>query len=152
MVAFSLPVLVCPVKMPGAPMRDFTVICRRSDLDEDLGEGEAAVVEPSPMRASLAALKLALSRLRPVSSAEYAACLEYTLTARLAPLWNPVAELLVQGKDFLTVGKLVDAVRVQVNVFGEQCTHCAWRGLASTDPAHLAWLVSRASVHPYLVT
>ncbi|XP_034245094.1 uncharacterized protein LOC117647459 [Thrips palmi] len=125
---FTLPVLVCPVRLPGGPLRDLTVICRRQDLDEDLqdgvqdGRGEAGGM--SPLRAKLASLQLALSRLRPASSAEYAACLEYTLAARMAPLWNPVAESLVRGKDFLSSGKLTDAVRLRVNVHGEGGT--AW--------------------------
>ncbi|XP_021243432.1 uncharacterized protein C18orf63 homolog isoform X2 [Numida meleagris] len=43
-------------------------------------------------------------------------CLSYTLTARLAPMWNKAGHLLVQGKDFLSQTGKQNAVVLDVNV------------------------------------
>eukprot|EP00075_Anas_platyrhynchos_P018447 XP_027307700.1 uncharacterized protein C18orf63 homolog isoform X1 [Anas platyrhynchos] len=43
-------------------------------------------------------------------------CLSYTLTARLAPMWNKAGHLLVQGKDFLSRTGKQNAVVLDLNV------------------------------------
>ncbi|XP_047935189.2 uncharacterized protein C18orf63 homolog isoform X1 [Anser cygnoides] len=43
-------------------------------------------------------------------------CLSYTLTARLAPMWNKAGHLLVQGKDFLSRTGRQNAVVLGLNV------------------------------------
>ncbi|XP_052124626.1 uncharacterized protein LOC127749647 [Frankliniella occidentalis] len=113
LLVFSAPVLVCPVRSVDGPLRDLTVVCRRSELDE---QHEQLPQPPSEVRAKLAELNLTLIRVRPLSDSEYASCLEYTLQAKLAPLWSPLAMRLVQGKDFLTCGEPRDSVSLRINV------------------------------------
>ncbi|XP_074753877.1 uncharacterized protein C18orf63 homolog [Athene noctua] len=47
-------------------------------------------------------------------------CLSYTLTARLAPVWNKAGHLLVQGKDFLSRSGRQNAVVLDLSVTERQ--------------------------------
>ena len=60
---------------------------------------------------------------RPACCDDLACCLRYTLRAKLAPQWNMVGDLLLQGRDFLQVTGPVNGVRLQINVTG-QSDHC----------------------------
>ncbi|XP_074733333.1 uncharacterized protein C18orf63 homolog isoform X2 [Strix uralensis] len=55
-----------------------------------------------------------------VSPAILQTCLSYTLTARLAPVWNKAGHLLVQGKDFLSCSGRQNAVVLDLNVSERQ--------------------------------
>ncbi|XP_074679116.1 uncharacterized protein C18orf63 homolog isoform X4 [Strix aluco] len=55
-----------------------------------------------------------------VSPAVLQTCLSYTLTARLAPVWNKAGHLLVQGKDFLSCSGRQNAVVLDLNVSERQ--------------------------------
>ncbi|KAJ1521049.1 hypothetical protein ONE63_002759 [Megalurothrips usitatus] len=116
-------VLVCPVRPLSGPRRELAVVCRREDI-ADVSEVGVEAPPRSPLLDILGRLRLAVSRLRPVSDAEYSACLRYTITARLSPLWNPLGEderHLIQGRHFLSGarGRAADAVRLEVIVHGE---------------------------------
>ncbi|XP_061429140.1 uncharacterized protein C18orf63-like [Lethenteron reissneri] len=52
--------------------------------------------------------------------AEVQMCLTYTLIARLAPGWNKVGDVLVQGRDFMMKTCKQNAVGLQVNVTDKQ--------------------------------
>ncbi|XP_070575549.1 uncharacterized protein C18orf63-like [Ptychodera flava] len=52
----------------------------------------------------------------------FQSCFVYTLTAKLAPGWNKVANLFVHGRDFLTSSDKLNAVKMNMNVTNEEVT------------------------------
>ncbi|XP_077983045.1 uncharacterized protein C18orf63-like [Glandiceps talaboti] len=50
----------------------------------------------------------------------FQACYIYTLTAKLAPHWNKVGNLMIQGRDFLMSNSKMNAVKMNVTVTSEE--------------------------------
>ncbi|XP_043195196.1 uncharacterized protein C18orf63-like [Amphibalanus amphitrite] len=75
---------------------------------------------------------------RPAGPDDFACCLRYTLQAKLAPQWNVVGELLLQGRDFLQVTGPVNGVRLQVNVTEEDVCLSAQACVVRLPPLRLS--------------
>ena len=64
--------------------------------------------------------ELRLSAVAECSRAAFEECLQYTIAARVAPLWNRVGRLFVQGRDFLTTSTTMKMRATQLRVTAAQ--------------------------------
>ncbi|XP_078608774.1 uncharacterized protein C18orf63-like isoform X2 [Branchiostoma floridae x Branchiostoma japonicum] len=65
-------------------------------------------------------MNLCVSEVSDVTLSLLQSCLIYTMVARLAPNWNKVGDLLVQGRDFLQCKGPMNAVKVQMTACAEE--------------------------------
>ncbi|XP_074646942.1 uncharacterized protein LOC141902905 [Tubulanus polymorphus] len=72
--------------------------------------------ETGRLQAKFQKMSLDASKPLPVIAACYKTCLMYTLLAKLAPNWNKVGSLLVQGRDFMNYSQKLAAIKMDMNI------------------------------------
>ncbi|KAK3746764.1 hypothetical protein QZH41_013593 [Actinostola sp. cb2023] len=69
----------------------------------------------------MAKLKFKVVRQVEVNKELFRYCLAFTITQKLAPLWNKTGEYFVQGRDFLECASKLNAVSIDVNITDRLC-------------------------------
>ncbi|CAH1269031.1 C18orf63 [Branchiostoma lanceolatum] len=81
---------------------------------------QTPIYESGKLKARFEKMNLYVSEVSDVTLSLLQSCLMYTMVARLAPNWNKVGDILVQGRDFLMCKGPMNAVKVQMTACAEE--------------------------------
>ncbi|XP_019640134.1 PREDICTED: uncharacterized protein C18orf63-like [Branchiostoma belcheri] len=81
---------------------------------------QSSIYESGKLKPRFEKMNLSVSEVSDVTLSLLQSCLMYTMVARLAPNWNKVGDILVQGRDFLMCKGPMNAVKVQMTACADE--------------------------------
>ncbi|XP_078689239.1 uncharacterized protein LOC144920764 [Branchiostoma floridae x Branchiostoma belcheri] len=81
---------------------------------------QSSIYESGKLKPRFEKMNLSVSEVSDVTLSLLQSCLMYTIVARLAPNWNKVGDILVQGRDFLMCKGPMNAVKVQMTACADE--------------------------------